>query len=202
MEREYVIYAAYLLFFIILMGLVLAAPLLSFGGDAQWLYDAFGPTCHQKISRSLCVFTEGKGYWFGDCTPQKGEFINNAADRETFRVENDGVVGYKMPICARDVGIYGAMLLGGIVYPLVRNLREKRLYPAIFLILALVPLGIDGGVQFLSDARLVPFAYESTNTLRLVTGGIAGIAAAFYTIPLLINLFGKEKGQVPADKQH
>jgi len=189
MEREWVVYAAYMLFFMVLVGLLLATPLLAFRDGAQGLYDAFAPTCHQKISRSLCVFSDNRTYWLSDCTPQTGQFVTGADDRSTTRVESDGVVGYKMPVCARDFGIYGAMLLGGAVYPFVRKLRERRLYPAIWLVLAIAPLALDGGLQLLSETGLLPFVYESSNALRLLTGAIAGLAAAFYTIPLLMNLF-------------
>ena len=51
----------------------------------------------------------------------------------------------------------------------------------------MIPIGIDGGLQFISDLGVVPLAYESTNMLRLLTGAIAGIVASFYAIPLIMN---------------
>jgi uncharacterized membrane protein len=35
----------------------------------------------------------------------------------------------------------------------------------------------------------VPFIYESTNTIRLLTGLLAGAVSAFYAIPVLMNMF-------------
>jgi uncharacterized membrane protein len=190
MERAYVIYGAYMLFFVLLVGLILATPILSFGSSQSALYSAFSYTCHQKISRSLCVFSGATSYWLGDCTLQNGTLMNTVADRTTIMVSADGITGYKMPVCSRDFGIYGAMLFGGLLYPFVRRLDNKEVWPAIWLVLALVPIGLDGGIQLLSDMNLLPFIYESSNAMRLFTGGLAGLASAFYAIPLLMNMFG------------
>lgn len=192
MEREHVIYAIYVVFFVILVGLVLITPFLAFSRDVGFIYDAFSHTCHQKLSRSLCVFSGGQGFWVADCIPQKGEYIADRADRTEIRVETDGQVGYKMPVCSRDIGLYAAILLGGAIYPIVRELKDKNVYPAIYLIIAIVPLGLDGGLQLLSDTSLLPLAYESTNAIRLLTGAIAGLASTFYAMPVLMNLFSKD----------
>jgi uncharacterized membrane protein len=211
MGREHLIYAAFVLFFALLMGLIIATPLLSFGNDESWLYKAFGPTCHQKLSRSLCVFSDGKGYWLGDCTPQGAGFIPDPADRSTVKVTMrsgaDLITGYKMPVCARDVGIYGAMLFGALVYPLMRNIRERAVWPAMWLLLSMAPLALDGGVQLVSELGLLPFVYESTNAIRIATGALAGFVAALYAIPILMNMFGGDErpkqsgGEKKAEKQ-
>ena len=193
MENEHIIYAAYMVFFTILVGSILATPLLAFSHDVGPIYDGFSYACHQKLSRSLCVFNDGQGFWIADCIPQTGEYVADLADRTTTRVEIDGQVGYKMPVCSRDMGLYAAMLIGGAIYPIVRGLKDRGIYPAIYLIIAIIPLGLDGGVQFISDAGGIPLAYESTNSIRLLTSAIAGLASAFYAIPVLINMFCEEK---------
>lgn len=193
MGREPIIYGFYMVFFVLLVGLILAVPLLSFTQDMDAFYKAFAPTCHQKLSRSICVFSDGKGYWMGDCTPQDLGYVSGAADREQVKVAYGSISGYKMPVCARDFGIYGALLLGGLLYPLVRDLKDRSVWPAIFLILALVPIGFDGGLQLVSEFGVLPFLYESTNAMRLATGGIAGFVAAFYAIEILMNIFGDDK---------
>ncbi len=134
----------------------------------------------------------------GDCTPQESVFVDSSADRKQITVQGTTVqgssyVGYKMPMCARDLGIYGAMLLGGILYPLVRNLKTKDVWPAIFLIVAIIPLALDGTIQLVSELGFLPFTYESTNAIRLATGAIAGFVAAFYAIPILMGMFGGKK---------
>ena len=49
------------------------------------------------------------------------------------------------------------------------------------LLLALVPMGLDGGIQLLTQELYangtIGFFYESTNIMRSLTGTIAGIGA-------------------------
>ncbi|MEW6723076.1 MAG: DUF2085 domain-containing protein [Candidatus Micrarchaeota archaeon] len=182
-------YAGYVVFFVLLVGSVFLVPLLSFSGDMGFAYSAFAATCHQKLSRSLCLFSDGASYWVADCLPQEGKFISDPDDRAIVRVESGAAVGYKMPVCSRDVGLYGAMLIGALAYPLARRLEDDSVWPAVWLVLAIVPLGLDGSVQLVSELGFLPFVYESTNAIRVATGAIAGFAASFYAIPLLVNLF-------------
>ena len=188
MKNSMLAYLAYMLFFALLMGAIIITPLLSFKEDMGVYYNAFSYTCHQKISRSLCLFSGSSGYWIGDCTPQNGTFVDTIEDRLQIKEVYGSVIGYKMPVCSRDIGLYLAMLIGGLAYPFCRRIDDRRVMPAKYLVAAMVPLGIDGTVQLLSDLGLLPFAYESTNELRLITGAIAGVAAAFYAIPILVNL--------------
>lgn len=192
MERIQAVYLGYLAFFLILTSSILAVPFLAFDNDMNAAYAAFSVTCHQKLSRSLCIFSDGEGYWVADCTPQGGNFVTSSADRTAVGVIYDGFKGMKMPVCSRDIGLYAAMLIGGLMYPLARKL-EDDVPPSIFLILALVPIGIDGGVQIVSEIGILPFLYESTNAVRLITGAVAGLAAAFYAIPILTSLVSKNK---------
>lgn len=78
-----------------------------------------------------------------------------------------------MPICARCVGIYGGMLFAILAFWAVPLLREKVMSRVA--IAAAVPLGIDGLTQ-LAGLR------ESTNTLRVVTGVIAGLAFGLWIL--------------------
>ncbi|MBD3209873.1 DUF2085 domain-containing protein [Candidatus Micrarchaeota archaeon] len=191
MEREHLIYAVYALFFFLLAGSILATPLLAFSCDMEFSYEIFSYTCHQKLSRSLCVFNEGAGYWIDDCTPQTGEYITGMADRFTIRVEENGATGYKLPVCSRDTGLYMALLLGALLYPLAREIKDKKIPPAIFLIIAIVPIAIDGSLQIITELGVAPFVYESSNLIRMVTGGAAGLVSSFYAIPVLVNMFGR-----------
>ncbi|MCI0503873.1 DUF2085 domain-containing protein [Candidatus Micrarchaeota archaeon] len=199
MDRTHAAYATYMLVFLLLCGSALIVPFLAFSQDMGWAYGAFGPTCHQKLSRSLCVWGGDAGYWIADCTAQGAGYVSDYLDRKEVRVEGDGSAGYKMPICARDFGIYAAMLLAGAAYPFVRRLDSRTMYPAIYLLLAMVPIALDGGLQLATEidkpllgSDLIPFEYESTNAMRLLSGAIAGFAASFYAIPVLVNIFSPE----------
>lgn len=209
MDKTSAAYAAYMIFFLILSASPIIVPLLAFSQDMGWAYDAFAPTCHQKMSRSLCVFnSEGGGYWIADCTEQGGGYVSDHLDRKAVRVERDGAAGYKMPFCSRDFGIYAAMLIAGALYPFVRRLDSRAMYPAIYLLLAMVPIALDGGLQLASEIdeplfgfNILPFEYESTNMMRLLTGAIAGFAASFYAIPVLVNVFSPGYDAAPAPRE-
>jgi len=192
MNRSHIIYLSYLLFFVIFVGSIFVIPLLAFDHDMTYFYDVLSNTCHQKLSRSLCIFSDTTSYWIGDCTAQTGDYVPGGTDRHIISVEGSGFIGYKMPVCARDVGIYVAMLLGALAYPLMRDINDRRVYHAIYLIIAIIPIGFDGGLQLGSDIGILPFAYESTNLIRLITGGIAGFASSIYAIPVLVNMFSNE----------
>ena len=194
MNRIEAVYSIYILFFLLLVGLVLWVPFWAFDNDAEGVYGAFRWACHQKLSRSLCLFNDEGTYSIADCTGQNGEYV--PGDQNDIRVERNGIIGYKLAVCARDFGLYAALLIGGLIYPLVRRLDDRAVYPGIYLVIAMIPIGLDGGLQFISDILIAgggsSFVYESTNLSRLITGAIAGLASSFYAIPILINMVSKD----------
>lgn len=196
MEREPIIYSAYVALFLVLAGAAIATPILAFSGGGNESYAAFAYTCHQKLSRSLCIFNNGSNWWISDCTAQSG-YVASPSDRTEIRSVVNGATGYKIPVCARDFGLYISMLFAALVYPLARDVKEKGMYPGIFLVLAIAPLAIDGGLQLFTEIdapifghHVLGFQYESSNGTRLATGALAGFAATFYAIPILMNMFG------------
>jgi len=70
--------------------------------------------------------------------------------------------GNEMPYCTRDVGIFFGMAFG-TAFSLF-FIVELRLR---YILLGLVPIGIDGGMQLLGF-------WESINPVRVATGGLAG----------------------------
>ncbi len=83
---------------LLLNAAVWITPFLAFNSSpaATTLYDdVFVYFCHQKISRSLCVFQGSSGYFVADCTPQKGNYVSN--DFKIIKVVQDGITGYKLP---------------------------------------------------------------------------------------------------------
>ena len=69
----------------------------------------------------------------------------------------------QMSFCARDTGIFVGLVLG-----FTYASRKKIILTLPLVIAALIPIGLDGTIQLLTD-------YESTNPKRLITGLIAGI---------------------------
>lgn len=93
-------------------------------------------------------------YWLGDTE------CHQLANRSYF------LNGNQMPFCARDVGLFLGLVLG---FGLATFVRWK-IHPVLVLV-GLVPIAIDGGLQLVSS-------YESTNLLRLATGTLAGLVLA------------------------
>lgn len=73
--------------------------------------------------------------------------------------------GKQFPICARCTGIFLGYIIGLITWIFY--------YPNLYItILFFLPVGIDGGVQYLTK-------YESTNFRRLITGILFGLGFIF-----------------------
>ena len=70
----------------------------------------------------------------------------------------------QMSFCARDTGIFLGLVMGFMYAS-----RKKIMLTLPLVIAALLPIGLDGTIQLLTD-------YESTNPKRLITGLIAGVA--------------------------
>ncbi len=81
------------------------------------------------------------------------------------------IAGHPMAICARDVGLYSGLGVG-----LLASKHWKLAPPGWLVVLCVLPMALDGGTQLLG-------LRESTNILRLITGGLAGVPAAMYLIP-------------------
>lgn len=66
------------------------------------------------------------------------------------------ILGEQVAICQRCLAMHGMMLLFGLVYGLTR--RRVRPLPLGWYLLFLIPLGLDGGLQFVSElVRVAPF---------------------------------------------
>ena len=174
-------YALFLAFLLLLNIAVFYVPYSASMGDsnAPIMYAAFAPACHQLTSRSNCLFVSRAdgGYSLGDCM-ESDELTHSRVNT----VETNEAVGYKLPVCSRDVAIYLAMLLGALLLPLFQKMGSEE-WPSKWLLVAVcTPIAIDGGTQILG-------LRESSNFLREATGAIVGIALPFYIVPMLNSLY-------------
>lgn len=110
----------------------------------------------------------------------------------------DERMGYKVTLCARDISIYIAMLIGAILYRGVRH----RLRPApllIYVILGLGPIGIDGFSQLLGYP---PFNFwpprETEPVFRVVTGALFGLMNVWLGFPYLELSFRETRMELEA----
>lgn len=116
-------------------------------------------------------------YWLGDAE------CHQLANRSYF------LNGNQMPFCARDVGLFLGLVLGFGFATFVR----WKIHPVLVLV-GLVPIAIDGGLQFVSS-------YESTNPLRLATGTLAGLVLALLFAHFLF-VIGEDRARpkpIPAE---
>lgn len=98
--------------------------------------------------------------WFARAIYKSGDInCHQLAKRSYF------INGNQMPYCARDVGVFFGLAIGTGITAFA-CIRIKWWW----LVLGLIPIGVDGTTQLLTS-------YESTNLLRITTGGLAGIIA-------------------------
>jgi uncharacterized membrane protein len=85
-----------------------------------------------------------------------------------------------MALCQRDMALYGSLLVGGLLFGLLR----KRLRPLTFVgfFICILPMAIDGGTQLF-------MLRESTPFLRVFTGGLLGIGSVWMLYPRLETAF-------------
>ncbi|MBP8002339.1 MAG: DUF2085 domain-containing protein [Chloroflexi bacterium] len=197
------------------VGLPILAPILmNIGatGPAKAIYVAYSPMCHQMAFRSFFLFGEQSAYPrelagtemvpFESYTPELAEFQGIAAtDSGRFFAAaraflGNEQMGYKMALCERDIGIYLFVLLGGLVYAVLRRQRRIKPLPIMaFIILGMGPIGLDGFSQLFgymfqgSETGLTAFIAnilvlrESTPLLRSLTGAWFGLTLVWLAYP-------------------
>ncbi len=188
----------------IYVGLPFLAPMLMKVGattPATIIYRTYGFTCHQLGYRSWFLFGEQPYYPrtlagldgitpFAEATGL-GEGGSNA---ELFAARNfvgNEQLGYKVAFCERDVAIYLALLLFGIVFAVTKR-RIPPLPTILWLIIGLGPIALDGFSQLLSQpplGNLAIFSWlplrESTPLLRSFTGAIFGFITGWFGYPMV-----------------
>lgn len=180
------------------LGLAFLAPVLASAGatgPANILYRVYGLVCHQLGYRSFFILGEQPYYprqeagVDGVQTFQQATGLSESnAGRDVLAARNfigDEHLGYKIALCERDVAIYGGILLFGLLFSLF-GLRIKSIPWGVWLALAIVPIGLDGFSQLLSQPPLSIFPYrESTPFLRALTGFLFGFLTAWFGYPMV-----------------
>jgi uncharacterized membrane protein len=181
------------LFFFAYVGLPFAAPVLmeahlTLPGEA--IYSLYTPVCHQLAYRSWFLFGEQSYYLAPDFQARTGiEPYTNQGRLQAKGFLGNDQMGYKVAFCERDVAIYGGILLGGLLFGAFRK-RVPYLHWAGYLLLGVAPIALDGFSQLLSQPPfnlIPPFSFlpfrESTPFLRTLTGGLFGLAGAWFAYP-------------------
>lgn len=183
---------------LIYVGLPVIAPFLMKAGmetPAMLIYRGYSLTCHQLAYRSFFLFGEQPVYPRESANVQGMQAFSQATglsegstDEELLAARwflGNPQVGYKMALCERDMAIYGAIFLFGILYALT-NKRFPPLPWQIWLLVGVLPVAFDGLSQLLSQP---PFGFwefrESTPFFRTLTGFLFGFTTAWYGFTLI-----------------
>jgi len=110
-------------------------------------------------------------YWQGDVN------CNLIASRSFF------LNGNQMPVCSRCLAIYAGMAVALLF-------STRRFYPikGWGLILGLVPMGMDGGLQLFGF-------YESNNPIRVLTGFLGGATVGLALAMIFMDMIATKDGE-------
>lgn len=211
--------AVFNLFVTVYVGLPILAPVLmnaGVTGPARVIYTVYSPMCHQMASRSFFLFGDQYAYPRELAGTNLQPLEAHIADLPEFEaVDPDNWVaftfaarrflgneqlGYKMALCERDIAIYGFVLIGGLIYGLLRRRFDiKPLSLITFIIIGMGPIGLDGFSQLFSywatpidgstptgimaTIHTIFSLRESTPFLRTFTGGLFGLMLVWLAYP-------------------
>ncbi len=179
-------------FLALFTALAFLAPILmhlGYTGSGSFIHRLYDPFCHQYPFRSWFLFGPQAAYpTDGSLAP--GEML------ATSKFLGDVIVGFKTALCQRCVAIYGAMALAGMLYSLLRRrLGLKPLPIWAYIAFGIIPMGLDGGIQWLTyllhwvfpSVLMAP--HETTPLLRTLTGGLFGATSAALLYPHMQGFF-------------
>jgi uncharacterized membrane protein len=178
------------------LGLPFLAPVLLKNGidaPANLIYRFYSIMCHQLPFRSFFLFGEQPYYPRALAGVPGAITYEQISGKTTIDVFNDRwfegnpVVGYKVALCERDVAMYAAMLIFGLVFAATgKRIRSIPWY--LWVLIGLGPIGLDGFSQLPSVIPGLPSwlpMRESTPFLRTLTGGLFGVMTTWYLYPMI-----------------
>jgi len=190
--------AVFNLFVILYAGLPVLAPILmksGVPGPAHMIYRVYSAVCHQLAYRSFFLFGEQVAYPRaaaevpGFLTYGQVSGLGEDSTAQDLYAARDFIgneqVGYKIGLCERDISIYGAILIFGLLFAITGR-RIPPLPWYLWIVIGMVPIGADGLSQLLSQP---PFSFlplrESTPFFRSLTGFLFGFTTAWFGYPLV-----------------
>lgn len=141
---------------------------------ANLIYSAYQVTCHEWPFRAYFLFGPQATY---SVTDLEARGIGSVFD---FRGSPE--LGYKVAFCERNVAIYAAALLAGLLYARLGPRLPALSFSGYLLLIA--PMALDGFTQ-LGGWR------ESTWELRTMTGAFFGAGSVWLIYPRLDQLIGE-----------
>jgi len=185
---------------IFIMGSILAPVLMKVGmpTPSKILYLFYGKFCHQFAFRSWFLFGEQAFYPLEN----QNKTLDTSTYEEMFGAAPDDLMtarillgsdraGYKVAICQRDLAMYEGLLFFGLIFSIMKK-RIPKISLFFWIAGGLVPLGMDGSLQFLSKSIQInsfPWLYESTPLMRTLTGAIFGFFSGWYLLTSIEQSF-------------
>ncbi|MCA9971802.1 MAG: DUF2085 domain-containing protein [Anaerolineales bacterium] len=216
----------------IYVGLPILAPILMNAGatgPATLIYTLYKPMCHQMASRSFFLFGEQPAYprtlagtdltpidaylptlpEFAEVTP--GNWAQFQLAARAFLGNEQ--MGYKMALCERDMGIYAFVLIGGLLYGLLRRRVAVPPLPIwAFVLFGLLPISLDGFSQLfgyfstpidgsaptgiMAALQSIFPLRESSPLLRTLTGALFGLMLAWLAYPRIDDGMGANAAEL------
>jgi uncharacterized membrane protein len=173
---------------------VFAALFKSIGAEsaAQVIYQPYKAMCHTYGFRSFYLFGEQLVYDRDEFEQKTG--IDTSTPNGLFAArdyQGDARVGYKIGLCQRDMSIYPAIAINGMIYSFARR-RVKQLSWLAFILIGVLPIGLDGFSQLFSQPPfnfIPPFSWlpyrESVWWMRVLTGALFGTSVAWLVFPMI-----------------
>jgi uncharacterized membrane protein len=183
-------------------------------GIAKPIYSAYRLVCHELAFRSWFLFGDQPAYPREAAHFKEDEWLtyeevtgstsaNSAGeiwDASRFTGEElNGEIGYKVALCQRCLAIYGTLFLFGLIF-VVTGRKIPQLPWYVWLLVGLVPIGLDGFSQLISQMLNLPwFDYrESTPVLRTLTGSLFGLTTGWFGFPAIQETADEVKAMVKA----
>ncbi|MBI2356525.1 DUF2085 domain-containing protein [Candidatus Dojkabacteria bacterium] len=180
------------------------------GWSINQIYENF---CHQRVERSIFLFSEDSPIRFYSVKELKDQnYLPPTSESDQWPeyfghdyVGND-VVGYKVPLCIRDIALYGAYAVTLLIFALMRRsavtkvISVKKLY--LFAFLLTLPMVIDGIAQSVVEVLTitsVPMSFVNSISKRIITGILFGVGAGLITLKMFNTSSltkAEEKGKI------
>ncbi len=183
---------------LVYVGLPFLAPVfmkVGLTGPANLIYTAYSPLCHQFAFRSWFLF--GKNFFYEAPAFKALTGIDPYDLVARFAAKafvGNEVMGYKVAYCERDVAIYGAIFVGGLLFAIVRasGVKIKPLNIIAYGLVGITPIALDGFSQLFSQP---PFNFlplrESTPFFRTFTGFLFGAMNVWLAYPYVEESFAE-----------
>ena len=112
------------------------------------------------------------------------DFLYSFYEKSCHQLEDRSLTigGYALGVCSRCTAIYFGFMIGVVIYPFFKPLRNTEL-PSLWIIIT------AAGLVFLDVITDVTGIHKNTFVTREITGAVLGLVLPFYIIPGTVLVF-------------